>query len=564
MRDNPKLVLFEKNAAYLHHRAMMNRRDNNAIDALELLRGAVEASPDNREYRLDLAELYCEMGCHGQSSRLLLDMLCGGDAPSECLYGLALNQLGMNDIEGAKRSLRQYRRRSPKGEHMEEVQRLTEELDMLDRMNRPANRRLLRAMREAERACDAMKGDDPERAKRLFERTLERESEQYEMRALYAMVLMMLGDTDAARREADRALGGYPPSVRALCVCAQVYCMLGDQDGAVALMDRAAAEHPSGQELRLMIYAAGEIGLYDRAAEYARLAMQETPFDRELMHIRAVALKKSGEPDETAARCWARILRIDPDDTIADYYHEAAVSHALDDMRLEFGYQVPEQEYMRRLELLVRRLGMGFEHIRVSWEEDPEFRRLVRWAVDAEDMRLGRASMTVLATVEAPEALSVLREVMFAPDVPRDLKLHAALLMKLQGRSLKQVVPEGETESGDMLVDAEALLSELPVGDRQLVRYADEVLQREYDISARPALTLMWQGYRKLRGTRGDPVKRMDAAAAALAYNYLLASGQRPAIAELAAHFGCTPRQLVFFAERIAARLDRKGDAEDK
>ena len=62
MSYNPKVVSIERSAAYVHHRAMKNRRDNNPVDALELLRQAVEQSPENREYRLDLAELYCEMG----------------------------------------------------------------------------------------------------------------------------------------------------------------------------------------------------------------------------------------------------------------------------------------------------------------------------------------------------------------------------------------------------------------------------------------------------------------------------------------------------------------------
>ena len=75
MKHNPKVVSFNRSSAYAHHRAMVNRRENNPVDALELMRHAVERAPDNREYRLDLAELYCEMGCHRQSSKLLLDML---------------------------------------------------------------------------------------------------------------------------------------------------------------------------------------------------------------------------------------------------------------------------------------------------------------------------------------------------------------------------------------------------------------------------------------------------------------------------------------------------------
>ena len=556
MSKYPKIVSFDRSAAYLHHRAMMNRRENRAVDALELLRRAVEAQPENSEYRLDLAELLCEMGLHGQSARLLLDMLSEKDAPSECFYGLALNQLGMSDLDGARQSLDIYRNRDPQGPHFEDVSQLAAELDLYASMNRPANRRLYRAMRLASRACDAMRVGDAQKACRLFRASLEKVSEQSEMRALYAMALLMSDDRDGARREVDRAAGGFPPSVRALGVCAQVYNVLGDRDRALKLMDQAAAEHPSGQELWLLIYAAGELGLHARAAEYARLALQETPYDRELLHIRAVALLRSGADDAEAARCWERILRFDPEDSVAQYFSAAAAAGALDGSKLDYGYQVPETEYMRRTALLSEALSQGYEALCERWNADEELRRTVRWAAQADDARMGRASMTLLATIEDDAARSVLRELMFTPNVPRELKLHAAVLMKLQGRPLDELLPRPMDAMGEVLVDTDALLAAMPVGDRQLVRYADEVLQDVYHVSARPMLALMWQTYRRLRGTRGDALKRVDAAAGGLALNYLINIGQKPGIAGLAREFGCPARQLVFCARRIASRID--------
>ena len=62
MNFDPKVVPFDRSAAYVHHRAMKNRRDNNVVDALELLRRAVEHSPNNDEYKLDLAELLTAAG----------------------------------------------------------------------------------------------------------------------------------------------------------------------------------------------------------------------------------------------------------------------------------------------------------------------------------------------------------------------------------------------------------------------------------------------------------------------------------------------------------------------
>ena len=558
MSKNPKLVSFDRSAAYLHHRAMMNRRDNRAVDALELMRRAVEQSPENSEYRLDLAELYCEMGCHGQSARLLLDMLSEEDAPSECYYGLALNQLGMNDVTGARASLDAYRRFDPHGDRLEDVSALAMELDMVQSAGRPASRRLYRAMRMANRACEAMKQDAPEKACRLFEKSLSIDEGQSEMRALYAMALMMAGYGDRAAAEADRAAGAYPPSVRKLCVCAQVVHMLGDADRAEALMAAAEREHPQGAELQLMIYSAGEMDMNDRAAEYARLALQETPFDRELLHIRAVALKRAGASDEEAGRCWERILRLDPEDSVAQFYRQAAAQHTLDGHHLDYAYQVPAGEYLRRLKALTDQLAGGFNAICERWKEDAAFRRLLRWAAKTDDAQLGRSAISLLILLDEPEARSMLRELMIDPELSRDLKLYAAMLTRMQGRSISELLPATAEDVGSALLDVDSMLADLPVGERQLVRYAHEVLERAYDIRALPTLALMWVSYRRLRGMRGDPLKRINASAGALALNYLLSIGQNPDIGRLARLFCCDSRQLVFCARRIAACMERE------
>jgi len=562
MKHNAKVVSFDRSAEYLHHRAMMNRRDNHIVDALELMRRAVEASPENSEYRLDLAELYCEMGCHGQSTRLLLDMLSEKNAPEECYYGLALNQLGMSDISGARQSLDIYRRKAPEGAHLEDVSELAYELDVFQNANRPASRRLYRAMRVANRACEAMKSDMPQKACRLFRASLRMASEQYEMRALYAMALVMCGEGEEARVQADRACGGYPPSVRALCVCAQVYNVLGQRDRAMEIMEAAEREIPQGPELRLMIYAAGEMGMPDRAAEYARLALQETPYDRELLHIRGVALKQSGASDREAGKCWARILRLDPEDSVAQFHFEAASHDALDACRLDYAYQVPDGEYMRRLKALADALENGFDALSERWAEDQDFRRLIRWAAASEDDKLGRVAVTALCTLQDPEARSMLRELMLNPDVPREVKLHAVVITRMQGRPLTEIMPANAENLGAALVDVEGLLGELPVGERQLVRYADEVLEDEYDVRALPALAMLWVSYRRLRGTRCDPLLRIEASAGALAYYFLLSNGNAPGIGRLARRFGCNPRQLVFCARRIAAVMERNRRGE--
>ena len=557
MDKNLKVVAFKRSSAYVHHRAMMNRRENNIVDALELLRRAVEAAPDNREYRLDLAELYCEMGCHEQSTRLLLDMLAEGDGPTECYYGLALNQLGMNDLNGARRSLSLYRRRDPEGAHLEDVRRLAAELDFFGEINHPVNRKLHRAFCIANRACDAMKADMPEKACRLFERSLGMSSEQYDMRALYAMALLISGRQEAALTEAGRAAGGYPPSVKALCVSAQVFALSGDAHSARTLISRAMEERPEGQDLRLMIYVMGELGMDTDVATYVCRALREAPFDRDLLHMRAVAMYRTGTPDIRVARFWARILRIDPGDSVAQYYQEAALNRRLAENAPDYSYQVPRREFERRLQTLVEQLGQGYEQLEVRWRDDPAFRQLMGWAVRAEDPRLSRAAMTALTTIDHRESRSLLRMLLFNEGVSGDLKIHAALVLRMQGIDTEAIMPARTGLGPGFMPDAKAMMDRLGVGERQLVRYADEVLRREYGLSALSQLLLIWSAYRQLRGTYVDPVRCVGGGAAALAYSYMLVYGPQPDVATLAEQFGCDVRQLVYYARRISGCLDR-------
>jgi len=557
MKGNLKVVPIERSSAYVHHRAMQNRRDNRIVDALELMRRAAEASPQNREYRLDLAELYCEIGCHEQSARLLLDMLAEGDGPSECYFGLALNQLGMNDLSGARASLRLYRRRDPVGAHTEDARQLSAQLDFYSEISRSGNRRLDRASRLASHACDALKADMPDKACRLFERSMELASEQYEMRALYAMALLLRGDRQAARDQAERSCAGYPPSVRALCVSAQVFAQLGERDRTQALIEQAAGEKPEGQDLRMMIYAMAELGMDAGVAEHTRTALREAPFDRDLLHMRAVALHRTGVPDASLTRFWSRILRIDPEDSIAGFYQRMAMDGKLCECAPEYGYQVPAGEFLDRLQTLIGHLTQGFEHVQAQWQEDPRFRQMMRWAIHSEDGRLGRAAMTVLTTLDSQDARSMLRELMFVGDVPDELRVQAALALRIQGLGVEKLLPRSTGLSDRLLPGADAVMERLSVGERQLVRYADEVLTREYGISQRARLALMWAAYRQMRGARTDPLVRTEAASAALAYNYLMIYRSKPDIEALSKAFHCPQRQLVYYARRIAGCVGR-------
>lgn len=569
MSYNPKVVSFERNAAYVHHCAMKNRRANNPVDALELMRQAVEQSPQNREYRLDLAEMYCDMGCHELSNRILLDMLREDDPPAECYYGLALNQLGRNENASARRALRMYSSRAADDAYMEEAGSLIAEMDYYDSLKRPLNRRRGRAARIAERACQALKTDDVEGALRRFRRSLDMNPNQPEMRALYAMALYMSGAREDALSQAAMSLEDMEASVRTLCVTAQIYYMCGDVQQAQRLIDRAQNQRPEGVELRLLIYALSEMKMYPLAADALKLALREEPHDKALLHMRAVALHRCGAEDGQLVSFWARILRIDPEDSVARYYHDAAQQGRLGECEPEFVYEVPAAEFRMRLFRIAQELSMGLESAVEQWRTDAEFRGLIQWAVGAGDENCGRAAMMVLASADDARAESCMRELMYRGSVPLEVKLHGLYFMRMRGGELERVLPPDTDMQDGILPEAEDMLSEMPACERQLVRFADEVLSQEYQLCAGSALVMIWRAYRDACHGANDPLVCTQEAAAALAWCYLLGHGKKVSPGRLAREFACSLRRLTYYASHMAAVLESCGafacgDVEDE
>lgn len=562
MNFNSKVVSFERSPAYVHHRAMKNRRENNPLEALELMRNVVEQCPENREYQLDLAELYCELGCHEQSNRILLDMLSQKDAPAECYYGLALNKLGRNEFASARHALELYLRHAGSGEYMQDVDDLFAELAFIQASSKPVSRKKGRAVRIGNKACGMAQAEDPVRACRLFERSLKMDPNQTEIRALYAISLGLCGRMEDAVAQAQQSVSAPEPGARSLCLAAQVFNMAGKTAEARSLADRAISLHPEGIELRLMIFALSELDMHLEAAEAARLAMQETPYDKTLLHMRAVEMHRSGAPASKAASFWKRILRMDPEDTVAAYYYQAAEQGKLDACRIELVYEVPSAEAFRRKLQIAEYLKDGMENAVHLWETDRSFRSLLLWAVNSGDEGIGRAAIMVMALSKQPETESIIRELLFNSMVPTAVKVHGLLFLRLRDADMSRLTPPDMDLRNDLVADTDSMLAEMPVGERQLVRFADEVLAREYGEHALPALIFDWQAYRNMRGSRWDPLVCTQEAAAALAWNYLLKHGRKPSVGELARQFECRPRRMVFYARRMAAVLEYAGGLE--
>ena len=93
---------------------------------------------------------------------------------------------------------------------------------------------------------------------------------------------------------------------------------------------------------------------------------------------------------------------------------------------------------------------------------------------------------------------------------------------------MRRALPPCIDERDGLLPDADAILPRLPIGLRQACRYAGEVLEDDYGLSAMPALALTMARAHSRRQLVFCARWRIPAYAAALTYCYLSMRGEKP------------------------------------
>lgn len=559
MSFDPKIVPFDRGADFVHQRAMKNRRDNNVIDALDLMRKAVEVSPENESYKMDLAVLLTELGCLTQSNQVLLDMLTKGERKDECLYSLAINQLNMNNPAVAKKLLRICLADATKGEIVDQARALSGEIEMYEALNRPISRRFERMLTISDMACDKLRGEDYNAALKLFERAIRMDKSQRDVRALLAMTYMLVGRNEEALLNAEEAIREPGATLRSLCVSGQVFNMAGDETRAHEAMIRAMAFDPDGLEMRMLIFSLFELKMYEEAQNCAAKALKDTPFDRLLLHVMAVTTIHAGESQAKAVRFWQRIARIDPEDTVAAYYCQAVDKDAIETAQLSCEYQVPRAEMLERFKYITDKLDGDIAQLGDDWKADDKFRAMLTWCLTASDRRFREAAVTLLSSIDDPLAESQLREYMLRVDTGFDMTLRAATMYRMRGLDIGRILPPYMETTEGVLPDGNRILDAMSVGHRKLVRLASDILERRYGIYVFDHLAVMWDMYKREAPMRTDPLIKTETAAAALTYCYLALARKKPSFYRLSAQFDCPVRQLMFFARRMAAVLERGG-----
>ena len=172
---------------------------------LELLRSAAEHSPENAEYRLQLARQYAEIGWYEESCRLALDVLAEADAPADAYLLLADSLISIGRSDAAEALMLYALAHIENEAFILAAQRMLFEISMANRPEARKNRRAEYAERIAMRALKHLGEGEVEKAIQIFESCPPLSKNQSRIRVQYAAALCAANETDRAVSELETA-----------------------------------------------------------------------------------------------------------------------------------------------------------------------------------------------------------------------------------------------------------------------------------------------------------------------------------------------------------------------
>ncbi|MDR1262404.1 MAG: hypothetical protein LBK46_02815 [Oscillospiraceae bacterium] len=413
-QDWGQVLPFARSAKELHARALTQRKGKQWMEAAELLRRASEQEPRNEQVLIDLAQTYAQIGCNALANRVLLRVLHDNSERKDLLYDMGVNFFSMQSWPQAHDCLSLYIRSCPTGKSRREANDLILYLYM--QQNSRVERRI-------QRATSAYADGKHALASRLMKRTFAVSPLNGDAHAVAAFLQLSDGDAKAALNLARQAYKLDHRNTRALCAMVVSLSQLNSRSAAIKFLQRAVSEAESEAERIMVVHTACEIEAYTQALSVLQTLTNEQPLEPTLTHLLAVCYCHAGR-EKDALPLWARLRRIDPEDTIADYCFESLRDSLArqEEFRPSHIRAVPMDETLRRLGR-IRELADGdVETLQNVWREREEIRRLVSWGLNQQEPRIRSVMLGLLRVAGDDHARWMLREALISIEHPDSIK----------------------------------------------------------------------------------------------------------------------------------------------
>ena len=408
------VIPFRQNAEFYYQRGNKYLAEEDLCRAEQYLRKAYEMEPDHTEYMLAFAETLHRLHQFEESIGVLLVSLGGVEQPqSEILFGIASDFIGLEEFYAAKQCLKFCLQQDPDGPYAD---RAREFLEMIDNepeleaqigLTEDEDINLLEVIHLAK--AKHFSSDDDSGLKLLLSASEKyRNSEMLDMEI--AIMLFSMREYDEAKKRLFNLFKRNSKSVRGNALLALIYHVEKKKTEAKLQAKKIQIdEECSPEELGYAAPILIELGEYERAQYALELLRDALPYDKEMLHQLAFCRYVQGRKHE-AEEIYEGLVFRDENDSVAAYYRKHIKEDSDADFRRDWSisYDVPIREAVVRQRRLRDVATAGEEALHQAWNNDREFRSILKWALVSPlspSLRVAAKMLSLIRDAEAERAL---------------------------------------------------------------------------------------------------------------------------------------------------------------
>ncbi len=379
-----KILSFHQPASFFIKKAEKHIDAGNFIEALLLYRQALGMEPDNVEYLLSIAQIYSEMGLYAESNDVLLKIARFGNTPTECLFALGCNYMGMKNYELADEAFEQYLAIDPDGEFADDIDDIFDMMDEEDEeegLLQDVSRQLL--MEEAYEGKQHLDKGNYKAAIQHLEKVISRDKLMYPAMNNLALSYFFDGQKAKAIEMSKKVLEALPNNLHACCNLAFFYSDMGEKEIAQSFLSRLyGLSDIEPEDMHKLALTYCELGHHDEAYKWFTKIIPYQPYDIRILHFLGIASYNTGLYNE-ASDCFEKILKIDPNNSLASYYKvkAGAAKNLTPARKLEYVYQVQFDEIKLRVKYLNDCLMQKDGSLKDKWNNDEYFKSVILWGL---------------------------------------------------------------------------------------------------------------------------------------------------------------------------------------
>lgn len=421
-QDKDNILSFDQGAGFYLRTGRRQAEAGNLVRALSHLRTAHEKDPDNAEITIALAEVLNRMQRFEESITVLMGMGRMEALPPDGLFGMASNFIAMEEFGPARMCLEYYLHTDPDGAYAADA------ADYLDLMDDAPEMNWQLGLDEGEDVeliahihyskTLHVSGRDREALRHLLDLE-ERYPRSLWLQMEIALSEYCVEEYEPCEQRLFNILKEDRTYVRAKCLLALLRQGEGKKREAREMLNSIPIPEDGTTEelgnLNVMLLEAED---YTRAEACGECLIKLIPYDPMTLHELGYTKYMLGKARE-AADLYRRIVEMDPHDTVAAWYLDAAQAEP-DPRKGGKGwtvqYDVPYRIAVERLRRMGEAFAKGPEALKQRWAEDGQFRDLVAWALFSPLAPDKHGIITILAVAGDREAEELLRAFLLRTD----------------------------------------------------------------------------------------------------------------------------------------------------